>query len=154
MGLPLPVIGGLINIGERLIDRWFPDPTKAAEARMELLKMEESGDLKRMATEAGLLQGQIDVNKIEAASGSTFVAGWRPAIGWTCAISLFMYYVPYCLVATAIWAWHCIETGTLVPRPDLGIADLIGLVSAMLGIASMRSFDKVKKVATSRIDDK
>lgn len=154
MALPIPVIDGILNIGGQLIKHWFPDPKDAANAELELIKLNESGDLQRMATEAGLLHGQIEVNKEEAKSGSLFIAGWRPAIGWTCAISLFMYYVPYCIVATVIWAMHCIETNQLVARPDLGIADLIGLMSAMLGIASMRSFDKVKNIATQRLESK
>ena len=31
---------------------------------------------------------QIEVNKVEAASSSVFVAGWRPAIGWIGAAAL------------------------------------------------------------------
>lgn len=90
---------------------------------------------------------QIEVNKVEAATGSLFNGGWRPAIGWTCAISLFCYYVPYVLAATALWIWQVIQTGQLVTRPDLGIADLIGLVMAMLGMSTLRTAEKVKGVA-------
>jgi hypothetical protein len=147
--MPAPaVIAGLFGIGEKLIEHFFPDPTKAAEARMELIKLQESGELQRMAMENDLLKGQLDINKTEAATGSLFIGGWRPAIGWTCAISLFCYYVPYVLVATVLWAWRVIETGQLVARPDLGIADLIGLVMAMLGIAGMRTYEKKHSVAS------
>ena len=31
---------------------------------------------------------QIEVNKVEAASSSVFVAGWRPAIGWNGAAAM------------------------------------------------------------------
>lgn len=90
---------------------------------------------------------QIDLNKTEAATGSLFVGGWRPAIGWTCAIALFCYYVPYVLAATVLWIWQVIQTGQLVTRPDLGIADLLGLVFAMLGMSTLRSAEKLKGVA-------
>ena len=90
---------------------------------------------------------QIEVNKTEAATGSLFIGGWRPAIGWTCAISLFCYYVPYVLAATILWVWQVIQTGQLVVRPDLGIADLMGLVMAMLGMSTLRTVEKFKKVA-------
>ena len=148
MAIPLPIIDGLLGIGGQLIDRLWPDPGKAAEAKMELIRLHESGELQRMAMDAELMKGQIETNKVEAATGSLFIGGWRPAIGWTCAISLFCYYVPYVLVATALWAWQVIEKGQLVSRPDLGIADLIGLVTAMLGIAGMRTLEKKSGVAT------
>lgn len=90
---------------------------------------------------------QIDLNKTEAATGSLFIGGWRPAIGWTCAIALFCYYVPYVLAATVLWVVQVIQTGQLVQRPDLGIADLLGLVFAMLGMSTLRSAEKMKGVA-------
>jgi hypothetical protein len=145
--MAFPVLA-LMGIGEKLIDRLWPDPAKAAEAKMELIKLQESGELQRMAMENDLMKGQIETNKIEAASASLFVSGWRPAIGWTCAVSLFCYYVPYVLLATILWAWKVIDTGQLLARPDLGIADLIGLVTAMLGIAGMRTREKAIGVAS------
>ena len=90
---------------------------------------------------------QIEVNKTEAQHASLFVAGWRPAIGWTCAMALFSYYVPYALIATMLWAYQVIQTGQMAQRPDLGIADLIGLVLALLGMSGLRSAEKVKGVA-------
>lgn len=90
---------------------------------------------------------QVDVNKTEAAHGSLFVAGWRPAVGWTCAIALFCYYVPYILAATVLWVVQVWTTGQLVARPDLGIADLMGLVFALLGMSTLRTLEKAKGVA-------
>lgn len=142
------MIAPIFDIGSKIIDRLWPDPAKAAEAKMELLKMQESGELQRMTLDNELLKGQIEVNKIEAASSSLFNSGWRPAIGWTCAISLFCYFVPYVLAATALWVVQVARTGELVARPDLGISDLIGLVLAMLGIAGMRTYEKKHNVAT------
>ncbi len=90
---------------------------------------------------------QVELNKVEAATGSLFNGGWRPAIGWTCAIALFCYYVPYVLAATALWVVQVWSTGALVPRPDLGIADLLGLVFAMLGMSGLRTFEKSRGIA-------
>ena len=33
---------------------------------------------------------QLEVNKVEAAHKSLFVAGWRPAIGWTCGLGIII----------------------------------------------------------------
>jgi hypothetical protein len=90
---------------------------------------------------------QVELNKVEAATGSLFNGGWRPAIGWTCAIALFCYYVPYVLAATALWVVQVWGTGTLLPRPDLGIADLLGLVFAMLGMSGLRTIEKSRGIA-------
>lgn len=142
-----PLAIPLLDIGSKIIDRLWPDPAKAAEAKLELLKLQESGELQRLALDNELMKGQIEVNKVEAASGSLFNSGWRPAIGWTCAVSLFCYYVPYVLAATVLWVVQVVRTGELVARPDLGISDLIGLVLAMLGIAGMRTYEKKINVA-------
>lgn len=130
-----------------VIDRLFPDPAKADEAKLKLLQMAQSGELAQLSADTDLAKGQLAVNQVEAASTRLFVAGWRPAVGWTCACALFCYYVPYCLVATFVWSHQVWVSGQLVARPDLGIADLIGLVGTMLGVASMRTHEKIKGVA-------
>jgi hypothetical protein len=124
-------IDDAIAAGLKVLDKFIDDPNKRAEAAHAL----------NMAL-VGLDAGQQQVNKAEAAHGSVFVAGWRPAIGWTCAIALFTYYVPYVLTATALWAWQVIQSGRLLDRPDLGVADLIGLVFAMLGMSTLRTVEK------------
>ena len=35
-----------------------------------------------------LAKSQIEVNKAEAAHKNLFVAGWRPAVGWTCCLAM------------------------------------------------------------------
>ena len=41
----------------------------------------------QLAAAVVLVQAQTDINKVEAASPSVFVAGWRPFIGWTCGMA-------------------------------------------------------------------
>jgi len=137
----------LVGIGSKVIDRLFPDPIQKANAQLELFKLQQSGELAELAATVTLATNQSDTNKVEAANPNTLVSGWRPFIGWVCGTALFTYYVPYCLVATVIWAIHCWQTKTLSPRPDLGIADLLGLVTSMLGVASLRTAEKFKGVA-------
>jgi hypothetical protein len=40
-----------LEVGGKLLDRFFPDPTQKAAAALELAKMKESGELARMANE-------------------------------------------------------------------------------------------------------
>lgn len=130
-------ISDIIDLGKDLLDKFVPDPQQKAAYELQLATLQ-----------ATAMQAQAATNTAEAANSSIFVAGWRPFIGWVCGVSLFTYYVPYCLVATFVWAHQVWATSALQPRPDLGIADLLGLVASMLGFGVLRSFDK--KVSTSK----
>jgi len=141
--MSLDPITALLDIGRTALDKFIPDQQAKAAALFKLQELADKKDSEKLQAEVQIILGQVEINKIEAASESLFKSGWRPAIGWTCAVSLFSYYVPYCLVATAIWAYQCVHTGALVSRPDLNIADLMGLVTAMLGLGVMRSIDKM-----------
>lgn len=103
-------------------------------------------DLREKELDQAVDLAQIEVNEAEAATGSLFNGGWRPAIGWTCALALFCYYVPYILAATVLWVATVVQTGQLVSRPDLGIADLLGLVLSMLGMSTLRTAERFKGV--------
>lgn len=94
--------------------------------------------------EQATMAQQNRINELEAQSSSTWVSGWRPAIGWSAAISLWCYYVPRFILGTTLWAIQVIKTGVFVMPPDLGISDLLGLVVPMLGIAGMRTVEKIK----------
>jgi hypothetical protein len=99
--------------------------------------------------DAEIAKGQIEVNKEEAKSASLFVSGWRPAIGWIGAASLAYQFILYPLL---VWAWEALKTGGHVPAgmappPMLDAEALWILLSGMLGIAGMRSFEKSKGVA-------
>ena len=92
---------------------------------------------------------QIEVNKVEAASSSVFVAGWRPAIGWIGAAAMAYQFLLYPML---LWGWTYLQgTGwipkELSPPPVLDADQLWVILSGILGIAGMRSFEKTKGVA-------
>lgn len=47
-------IGAILDIGGKLIDRFFPDPEQKAKAQMELMKMQQEGELAKMANDTEL----------------------------------------------------------------------------------------------------
>lgn len=49
-------IGAIIDVGSKLIDRFFPDPEQKAKAQLELLKMEKDGELAKMANDTELVK--------------------------------------------------------------------------------------------------
>ena len=58
---PITAITDLVNgVGGKLIDRLWPDPTQAQAAKLELLKMQQSGELAKMANET-YFQGAIPI---------------------------------------------------------------------------------------------
>jgi hypothetical protein len=139
--MPIPaIVTALLPALGTLVDRLIPDRAAAEKAKAEM-----KAELIRASNEAAL--AQVEVNKIEAAHSSVFVAGWRPAIGWVCATAVALYYIPMALVGTALWAWACIQAGTIVPRPEMGIVEIIGLVTSLLGMGTLRTTEKLNGVA-------
>jgi hypothetical protein len=49
-------LGAVLSIGEKLIDKFFPDPEQKAKAQLELLKMQQEGDFKKI--EADIIEQQ------------------------------------------------------------------------------------------------
>jgi hypothetical protein len=136
----VPIVTALLPALGTLIDRLIPDRAAADKAKAEMeLQLVNAANAAAMA--------QVEVNKIEAGHSSVFVAGWRPFIGWVCGVSLALYYVPMFIIGMALWIWACLEAGQLVQRPELGVAEIIGLVMAMLGLGSLRTFEKLNGVA-------
>lgn len=61
----------IFDIGSKIIDKIWPDPTKKAEAKLLLAELEQSGELKEMAIASGVITA-------EAQSEHFLVAAWRP----------------------------------------------------------------------------
>jgi hypothetical protein len=117
-----------------IIDRILPDKDAALKAKAQLDMLQQQGELQ-------IILGQLEVNKEEARSDSTFVAGWRPFIGWTCGLALAYEYLIMPLLS-----WICLNVGLESP-PHLVMDGMMELVMAMLGMAGLRTFEKTKGVA-------
>ena len=134
--MALDPISAALDLGNTLITRIFPDPAQAANAKLELLKLQQSGDLATMTA-------QTDINKEEAKSASLFVSGWRPAIGWVCALALFYQYLLKPLAMGILPSF-----GFVVPALP-GLDDnLWQLMMGMLGMGGLRTFEKINGVAS------
>ena len=88
------------------------------------------------------LSGQIEINKIEAASSNLFKSGWRPFIGWVCGSAFAYKFIvqPFLLFLVALGQIN-IDISIL---PVLEWQELSAVLMGMLGLGSMRSFDRVK----------
>lgn len=52
-------LGTILDIGSKIIDRLIPDPTAKAQAQVELLKLEQSGELAKMANDAEITKAYL-----------------------------------------------------------------------------------------------
>lgn len=126
-----------------LLKRLIPDPAAQAAAQMQLLQMNATGELARLASETDLAKGQIAVNQVEAASTRLFVAGWRPFIGWVCGGALAWDTISRPMI-TLGW----VMAGNVAPQlPPLATEQIYGLLFGLLGLGAMRTVEKIKGAA-------
>jgi hypothetical protein len=124
----------IIEIGARLLDKIIPDKDAREKLQFELIKASQDQDFQ-------LALGQLQVNTEEAKSPSPFVSGWRPYIGWVCGIALTYNFLIYPLML-----WFIAVYGSDIKPPPLFSEYLMELVMGMLGLGTLRTFEKWKGV--------
>lgn len=78
---------------------------------------------------------QAEITKVQVAHRSVFVAGARPFLMWVCGLGFL-----FAFVINPILTWLMPELGT----PELPLDAMMVLTLAMLGLAGMRTFEKLK----------
>ena len=86
-----------------------------------------------------LAEKQINVNAKEAGHRSIFVSGWRPFIGWCGGFALAFEFI----LSPAI-EWYSKFAGLNLTAPEIQTGPLLAIVTSMLGVAGLRSFEKSK----------
>jgi hypothetical protein len=133
----LPIITPIIEKVLGFID----DPAQRAQAAQAALQAQ----LDAVAASAAQ---QTDIDKIEAASTSLFVAGWRPFVGWCCGGAFAYQFIVQPLLS---WLANLIVVnigGTVPILPTLDTGQLTTVLLGMLGLGAMRSYDKVQGTAS------
>jgi hypothetical protein len=127
-GLAEGILGGL--------DALFTSDEEKAKAKIELEKVLQ---------QPHILQAMTNIE--EAKHASVFVAGWRPAIGWVCAVGLGYHFLmfPFAgLIATVI------DPEIILPRL-VDVGELMTLVLSLLGLGAMRTVEKSKGVNREKL---
>lgn len=86
---------------------------------------------------------QMEVNKAEAVHTSVFVSGWRPFVGWTCGISL-----AYHFLLAPLLQFSFALAGIEQDLPEFDFSQLSTILMGMLGLGGLRTFEKMKGVAS------
>jgi len=135
--------GNLVGAVGDAIDKITTSDEERLELELEMEKTVRDFQYRENQLIAQQNIAQTEVNKAEAQSGNLFVAGWRPAIGWIGAIALAYQFILYPLL---LWL-----PGVSNPPPPLDSGMLYTIITGMLGIAGMRSYDKYKGTDTKRL---
>lgn len=124
------LVGPIVN---KFVDR-IPDGNERARAKEALEK-----ELVDAAN--SVMLAQTEINAVEAQHKSIFVAGWRPFIGWVCGVG-----IAWSMVVQPMAQWVIIAWGDGTELPTIDTSYLMELVTAMLGMSGLRTFEKMRGV--------
>ena len=128
--------GSLVDSVGKIIDSVHTSEEEKGQIKIKLKELENEINKK-----------QMDINLADAQSTATGIGGimqrsWRPLIGMSCALAIAWEYVLKQFVMFVLAAFS-IEHA---PLPELDMATLFPLVTALLGMAGLRSFEKSKQI--------
>ena len=121
-------LGALSDLAGTVINKIWPDKSEAEKQQLAAAVM--------------VVQGQLDINKVEASNPAVFVSGWRPFIGWVCGAACAWNWIglPVTKMGLVLWG-HPL---------DLAAADLTEMMPVllgMLGLGTLRTLEKINGVA-------
>lgn len=122
-------LGGVVDGVVKGLDELFTSDEEREAAKLKLMSTLQ---------QPHILQAMTNIE--EAKHRSVFVAGWRPAIGWTAALGLAYQFLIYPF-AGLVNAYTQIPVGEL---PVLQGEQLMTLTLSLLGLGGLRSFEKMK----------
>lgn len=127
-----------MGILDKLVGGAAAEPIEAVAKGLDALFTSDEERLDKQAILERLRQKpaamQVELNKVEAGHRTIFVAGWRPALGWVCAMGL-----AFVFLFNPIIQWW-----SGLPGPEMPTDIMLELVVAMLGLAGLRSWEKVQ----------
>ena len=128
MALDITGIGSVADLANTVIGKIWPDKTEQEKQQLAAAVM--------------VIQGQLDINKAEAASPSVFVAGWRPAIGWVCGAACAWNWVGLPIAKTAL-----LVAGYKLAIAPADISEMMPILMGMLGLGGLRTIEKLNGAA-------
>jgi hypothetical protein len=127
----LDPITAVSNVVGQVIDRVWPDPAQSAAAKLQLLQLQQTGELAQIT-------GQMQVDQSEAQSSDP-LQHWRGGMGWVCVAGYAWNFVVQPLVnAAAALAGHPLSL------PPLDISQLSTLTLGMLGLGGLHVAERIK----------
>lgn len=88
MSLPVPILDGLLDMGNTLFKSLFPDPKQAEDAQIKFLQLIQNGKFKKLETAANVIMS-------EANSESWITRSWRPITMLTFVALIAMHWLGF-----------------------------------------------------------
>lgn len=128
-------IGSVADLLTTVVNKIWPDPAKAAEAKVAILQAQQAGELKEMDEQFQLMQQQAAANTAEAGQPGMH---FRDGAGWVCVIGF--------AIATlkAPIEWLCAIVGHPVTLPSVDTSVTGSMLTALLGLGTMHVYQAVK----------
>jgi hypothetical protein len=142
-------VGNLVEGAMDIIKKLVPDRDKQLQAEAELRTLGLTIAAQAQTFEHEERMGQVEINKVEAASNDPYVRRARPTIMWICAFGFGYSFVLHPLLQWAVALAACFYPAArgMVP-PSLPDADvLLTMLGAILGLGGYRTYEKFKGVA-------
>lgn len=121
-------LGAVSDLASSVINKIWPDKSEAEKQQLAAAVM--------------VVQGQLDINKVEAANPSVFVSGWRPFIGWVCGYACAWNWIGLPIVKLALLLW-----GHPVDLAPANLTEMMPILLGMLGLGGLRTMEKINGVA-------
>ena len=121
-------LGAVSELASTVINKIWPDKTEQEKQQLAAAVM--------------VVQGQLDINKVEAANPKLFVSGWRPALGWVCGAACAWNWIGLPVTKMAL-----VIAGNPIDLQPADVSEMMPILLGMLGLGGLRSYEKVKGVA-------
>jgi|TARA_R110000744_G_scaffold18280_4_gene49214 hypothetical protein len=131
----LPILTSILPMISTVLDRVIPDKEASAKAIRDI-------EATLIENSAQINLAQLEINKVEAGHKSIWVSGWRPSIGWCCSLGIFWAYIGRPVADYAV-----VMSGSDIILPEIPTDALMELTFAMLGMAGLRTFEKLKNIS-------
>ena len=128
------MLQALIGPVAGLLDKFIEDKDQKNKLAHEIATMADKHSHE-------IAKAQIEVNKTEAQSRSWWIAGWRPATGWICALAMGYHFIiqPFLIFFLALF-------GMKMDLPSFDMDTLMTVLLGMLGLGTLRTVEKSKKL--------
>ena len=124
----------LIGPVTSLLDKFIEDKDQKNKLAHEIATMADKHSHE-------IAKANIEVNAEEAKSRHWWIAGWRPATGWICALAMGYHFIiqPFLIFFLTLF-------GLKMELPSFDMDTLMTVLLGMLGLGTLRTVEKSKKL--------
>jgi phenylpyruvate tautomerase PptA (4-oxalocrotonate tautomerase family) len=128
------MLQALIGPVTSLLDKFIEDKDQKNKLAHEIATMADKHSHE-------IAKANIEVNAEEAKSRHWWIAGWRPATGWICALAMGYHFIiqPFLIFFLTLF-------GLKMELPSFDMDTLMTVLLGMLGLGTLRTVEKSKKL--------